>query len=293
MIPLRNQSGSLLLEAILASALLAIFAVGVASLSVTANQGTGAALTRQSALWRAQEGVEALRTIPFTDLSPLNPGTLTWSGTAWTVSAGGPTDLGGGRIRTVRVKAVERDGSCVIVPTGLGDVDPDTLEIESEIAWTDALGRAQTFTASDLYTRWDDPQGSCFLATQASQIGINLTLEAEWFGLKQLRTLYLENLGAEPITIEEMEFTWNNTETIDQIFIGTTKVWSATGPGSPAGSQPSSTEIDILDFTIPGNTTVELNKTQFSGDMRGTTLTLELEFSDDSEITSEPFTPTW
>ena len=108
-----------------------------------------------------------------------------------------------------------------------------------------------------------------------------------------MRTLYLENLGTDPITIDEVEFTWDNAEVMDQMFIDATKVWSSTGPGSPAGSQPSGTELDILDFTIPGGATVEINKTQFSGDMRGTTLTLKLEFSDDSEITSDPFIPTW
>ncbi|OGL72183.1 hypothetical protein A3D69_01140 [Candidatus Uhrbacteria bacterium RIFCSPHIGHO2_02_FULL_54_11] len=290
---LKDQSGSLLLEAVLASALLAIFVVAIASLAVTANQGTGKALTRQTAAWRAQEGIEALRTIRFEDLAPVDPGAISWNGTSWSVGAGGPTNLGGGIIRTVRVKEVERDGDCVIVPAGLGDVDPDTLETESEVNWTDALGRPESAIVSDLRTHYDDPQGSCFLAEQASQIGINLSLQAEWFGLKQLRTLYLENLGTEPITIEEVELTWNNAETVNQMFINTTKVWSAIGPGSPAGNQPSGTELDILDFTIPGETTVEINKTQFSDDMRGTTLTLKLEFSDDSEITSDPFTPTW
>ncbi len=290
---MKNQSGSLLLEAVLATGLLAIFAVAVADLAITANQGTGKALTRQAAAWRAQEGIEALRAIRFEDLVPVDPGTLAWNGVSWNIGAGGPTNLGDGITRTTRVKAVERDAGCVIVPTGLGDMDPDTLEIESEVNWTDALGRPQSAVVSDLRTHYDDPQGSCFLAEQASQIGINLSLQAEWFGLKQLRTLYLENLGTEPITIEEVELTWNNAEMVDQMFINTTKVWSTTGPGSPAGSQPSGTELDILDFTIPGGTTVEINKTQFSGDMRGTTLTLKLEFSDDSEITSDPFTPTW
>src|SRR3989338_9027587 len=120
---LKDQSGSLLLEAVLASALLAIFVVAIASLAVTANQGTGKALTRQTAAWRAQEGIEALRTIRFEDLAPVDPGAISWNETSWIVGAGGPTNLGGGIIRTVRVKEVERDGDCVIVPAGLGDVD--------------------------------------------------------------------------------------------------------------------------------------------------------------------------
>ncbi|OGL70043.1 hypothetical protein A3C17_01510 [Candidatus Uhrbacteria bacterium RIFCSPHIGHO2_02_FULL_53_13] len=289
----RDQSGSLLLEAVLASALLAVFAIAILSLTVTANQGTGKALKDADVVWRAQEGIEALRTIPFDSLSLTDQGSLSWTGSSWTVSSSGPETLAGGITRTVRVKQVERDSNCVIVPTGSGDVDVDTLALESEVSWTDPLGRAQSYTVSSLRTRYTDPQGDCFLAEQASQIGINLTLQAEWFGLKQLRTLYLENLGTEPITIHEIEFTWNNAETMDQMFINSTKVWSSSGPGSPSGPQSSGTEIDIADYTIPGGTSVEINKTQFSGDMRGTTLTLKLEFSDDSEITSDPFTPTW
>lgn len=288
-----DQSGSLLLESVLASALLAIFSVAILSLTVTANQGTGKVLEEQDALWRIQEGLEALRTIPFDTLTPTNPGSLSWSGSSWTLLGGGPETLAGGMTRIVRVQPVERNVDCVIVPTGSGTVDPDTLAIESEVQWTDPLGRAQNVRLSSIRTRYADPQGDCFVSEQAGQIGINLTLEAEWFGLKQLRTLYLENLGTNPITIEEATFTWNNGETMDQMFIDTTKVWSASGPGSPGGSQPSGTELDIVDFTIPGGATVEINKTQFSGDMRGTTLTLTLEFSDDSEITSDPFTPTW
>lgn len=287
-----NQSGSLLLEAMLAVALLAIFATAVASLASTANQGTGKALLRQKALWRVEEGIEALQTIPFENLSATDPGTIQWDGASWSLSSGGPTDLGDNLIRTVRVKEVERDANCIIVETG-GTVDPDTLALESEVTWTDPLGRPQNTIVSNLRTRYNDPQGSCFLDDQASQVTINLTLEAEWFGLKQLRTLFIENTGSSPVTIEELTFTWDNGETISQSFINSTKVWSSGGPGSPSGDQSSGTELDILDFTIPATTIVEINKTQFSNDMRGTTLTLKMEFSDGSEITSEPFTPTW
>ena len=228
-----DQSGSLLLESVLASALLAIFSVAILSLTVTANQGTGKALNEQDTLWRAQEGLEALRTIPFDSLVLTDPGSLSWSGSSWILGSGSE-NLAGDMTRTVRVQEVERDADCVIVLTGSGTVDPDTLALESEVQWIDPLGRAQNVLLSSIRTRYLNPQGSCFVSEQASQIGINLTLEAEWFGLKQLRTLYLENLGTNPVTIGD-QATWNNTETMDQLFIDTTKVWSATGPGSPGG----------------------------------------------------------
>jgi type II secretory pathway pseudopilin PulG len=286
----RDQRGSILLEAVIAVALLIMFALAVTSLAVTAAQGTGKAVAAEQALWRAEEGLSALATMAYDDLVPTDPAILNWNGTSWSVASGSAQDVGSGMTRTVRILEVLRDANCLIAQSG--DVDPDTREIISEVFWTDPAGRSQTTSLSKIRTHYDNPQSSCF-AEQASQVQINFLQQAEWFGQKQLRHLYVDNLGALPVTVVEIEYEWDNAELIQQSFFNTTKVWSASGPGTPSGEQPSDTDLDIQDYTIPAGTTMEINKTQFTGNMLGTTVKVEIKFLDGSELESDPFVPTW
>ena len=78
---------------------------------------------------------------------------------------------------------------------------------------------------------------------------------------------------------------------MDQIFLGSGKIWSSTGPGTPLGSVPSGTELDCLDQPILVGQTFNMQKVQYSADMTGTTIILKFEFTDGSSITTDPFVP--
>jgi len=287
MIIANKNQGFVLLEALLAIGLVIIFLGGFGALFVLNVNGSARVHQYEQANIIAESGIQALQTLDFGDLTLKDPARLVFSNPYWTLSDGSETidDF----TRTVRIKEVQRDENCNIVESG-GTVDPDSKFIESEVAWSDFAGRNKQILLTSLVTRWDDPQGECFQPTAAGSLVFHVETTL-WFGGKQLRELYLENGGSEPITIAYTTFIWDNTKQIDQVFISSVKTWSTSGPGTPTGGQISGVRLDTQDYTINAGQTVEMNKTQFSGSMGGSTLTLILEFTDGSIFTSPSFVP--
>ncbi len=234
--------------------------------------------------------MDALRTMSFASLANTDVGSLTFAGGQWTLGTSGPQTIGTGMTRTARVQSVSRDASCNVVASG-GTTDADSKSIESSVAWTDLSGRARSTTFTALRTQWESPQGTCFATTQGSHVAIDFTTSGQWFGGKQLRQVFVTNSGTSTATIDKIAFTWTNSRQIEQSFFDSTKVWSKTGPGTPSGSQPSGTLLDAQNYAISAGQTVELNKTQFSGAMSGTTITIQLIFTDGSSVTTVPFVP--
>lgn len=285
---LSSTKGSILIEALIAIGLAGIiFSAGV-GLLLTARSVGSRALVREQALWAAQEGIDAMRTMAFEDLQTTETGGLAFDGAHWQMD-GSPDVLPGGYTRTVRVRDVERDGSCLIVP--VGTLDEDSREIETEVGWTDVAGRTQNVLLSSLATRWENPQGSCFEPTMANCFEVDVS-GAEWFGGKQLREVYVSNSCADDVTVSHITLTWNNTRLLQQVFFGNTKVWSASGPGTPSGDQPSGTVLDIQDETLSASEGfVEMQKTQFTGAMSGTTVDVVFTFTDGTTLVTGPFVP--
>lgn len=284
---IKRQKGFILFEALLATGLTLIFLSAVGGLFFINLTGLSRVQQSEQANLLATAGLSALRTINFDDLSLINSGHLVYSGSSWTTVTD-PETIGDFN-RTVRVKEVQRDASCNIVVSG-GSVDPDSKFIESEVTWTDFVGRNHQILLEGLQTSWDSPQGPCFQQTAAASLIFHIEF-TYWYGGKQLRELYLENGGSIPFTMTEMTWTWNNTKQIEQIFLNSTKLWSSSGPGTPIGKQSSGTVLDIIDYTMNPGDMFEMNKIQFDGPMGGTTLTISIEFSDGSIFTSDPFTP--
>lgn len=291
---MQRTRGAILLEAMLAVGLAGGFMSALVTMVLAANTSTDRADEMQRALWFATEGLGAVSTIAFDDLTVTENGSLSLSGSTgnsqrYVLGTAGAQPVGVGMTRTVRVQEVSRNASCDIVATG-GTVDPDSVYIQSDVAWSDTAGRAHTVTERTLRTRWDDPQGSCFVANMAAQIDYNIS-GAVFSGGKQLRQVYFTNTGGSVATIAYVQFTWSNAAQLDQLFLDTSKVWSSTGPGTPLGSQNSGALLNIQDFTISPGQTIELNKGQFSINMAGTTLTMTVTFSDGSSWSSPPFNP--
>lgn len=287
----RSAGGFVLLEALLAIGVLAFFLLAASGLAFVAKVGSGRAHQAELATWAAQEGIDALQTMSFASLANTTVGSLSFATGTWTLGTSGPQAIGTGITRTVKVGSVSRDASCNVVTSG-GTVDVDSKTIESVVNWTDVAGRARSSTLSALRTRWESPQGTCFAATQGSNVVIDFTTSGEWFGGKQLRSVYVINNGTGSVTIDRVVFTWTNAQSIQQSFLNSTKIWSSSGPGTPSGTQASGTELNVQDFTISAGSSVEFNKTQFTGAMSGTTVTIKLIFTDGSFVETVPFVPT-
>ncbi len=277
-----------MLEAVIATGVAAMLMSAIVSLLVISNQTSDRAGEFTLATWSASEGVAALNTIAFEELANTENGGLTFAGAHYSIVAG-PETLPSGMTRTLAVRDVLRDAACLVVTTG-GTVDVDSKYLVSATTWEDLAGRSHTVTHEALRTRWDDPQGPCFAAQQASQVTFDYS-QAEFYGGKQLREVYMTNIGSSAVVIDKVTFTWDVATTIDQVFISASKVWSSTGPGTPAGSQSSVAALDVEDFTINAGATVEINKGQFSSNMGGATLVVSVEYVDGSVYTSPPFQP--
>ena len=283
-----HPRGTILLEALVAAGVAAMFMTAIVSMVLVSNQTSDRAGKYETATWYALEGVEAMRTIAFADLSNTEAGSLTFASSQWSV-VNGAESLENGMTRTLMVRDVERDASCDIVESG-GTVDPDSKYLLSDVSWTDARGQTRTVTQETLRTRWNDPQGPCFAAQQASQVPFSFT-NAQFSGGKQLRQVYMTNTGTSSVIIDKVIFTWDYATELDQLFIDTSKVWSESGPGTPTDDVTTGTEIDVQDFTINAGATVEINKGQFSGPMTGATMTISVIYIDGSIYTSPPITP--
>lgn len=284
----RSRKGSLLLEALITVGIAAMFLVALLTLAVRAEKTVDVTSDREEAVQAAIGGVEAVNTIAFADLST-GLQRLNFSGNQYSLSVGEET-LSNGMTRTVFVDTVERDDDCEVVESG-GTVDPDSYLVSSSVGWTDTSGLKHTETYSRHVTRWEDPQGTCFVPEESESILVD-TSEAEWrAGDKHLHKVYVTNNGAQEVTIDQVMFTWDNGEEIEQIFIDRDKAWSYGGPGSPSGRQPSGTYIDVVDTVIQPYDTFDLHKVHFTDDMEDATLTLTLVFADGSTYETGPFEP--
>ena len=285
-----NKQGASLLEAIIAIGLASLFLWATVGLVIISKQGAGKAQDRQEALWYANQGIDALRTIDFDDLTLTETGNLTFASNQWTLNTSGAQSVGEKYSRTVKVHEAFRDSECFLVDTP-GDSDDDSKYFVSEVTWTDVNDRSQSMTMNSFATRWDDMQGVC--SDMADAITIDFSTSA-WFGGKQLREIYLTNTSDHNVTIDKFVITWDNEYLITQLFLDTSKIWSSGGPGTPTGEQPSGTELDVQDQTIIAQQdTVEIPKVQFTQVMDGATMTFEIIFEDGSSLASPPFIPSF
>lgn len=275
--------GSLLLETILATGLAAIYGLALTQLVLTTNSASLRIEDRLEASYAASQGIEALNSIGFSDLTNINNGHLVFSSGVWSTAAG-PETLWNSMVRTVTVQSVNRDMTCAVVGLG-GSTDADSKKISSTVSWTDQAGVSQSVTYSKHRTHYEDPQGSCF-SDAASHVSLD-TATDKWTaaGNRQLHQLYIENTGADPIVIDKIRFTWTNAASINRIVLNATQVWAL-----PAG-QPSGTELDVTNFSIASGQTVEFTNVSFSNNMTGTALTLTITFTDGSIYVSPVFTP--
>lgn len=284
-----HPRGSLMLEVLITLGIGGLFSAALLGYILMANSSTDRSKENTTALWSAQEGLDALQTIAFSSLSNTTVGTLSFAGNRWTVGGGGPETLADGSTRLIKIEDVSRDSECLVVASG-GTVDVDSKKLTSEVTWIDSVGRSHDITLTTLRTNWEDPQGECFAPAQATQVDFNVS-GAVFSGGKQLRQVYFTNNGSTNVTIDKIIFTWGNGAEFDQLFMDTSKVWSSTGPGLPLDEVETGETIDIDDFVLNAGATAELNKGQFDRQMSNVTMTMTVIFVDGSTWVSPTFMP--
>lgn len=289
------NKGAILIESLVAITLMAIFISSFASLSINAHTNTENTLRSQQAILLGQEGIQAINTLAFQNLpAPGSAGVINFTNNQWIFSpSSAPEILPNGMTRYIRILGINRDGQCNIIGAG-GTQDTDSREIQSEMQWQDASGRAHTAIFRQLRTQWGNPTGSCF--SPQGGMANNATIQvaqARWSrtGTHLLNITVTNTDTEEEIIIDTMVLTWNIAGEIRRIEINDTRVWSSTGPGTPLGTQVSGTVLDIQNARIDEHHTEEIDEIQFTRNMNGATITLTLTFTDGSSLTTGPFSP--
>ncbi|TSC55425.1 MAG: Uncharacterized protein G01um101418_909 [Parcubacteria group bacterium Gr01-1014_18] len=261
-----SHSGLTLVEVLLSSATFMIVIGVFMSALITSRESLFYSGAQLRALYLAEEGLEATRNIGEENFGNLTAGTrgLVQSGGQWGF-------LGTQDIKDIFTRSIV-----------IADVDADTKQITSNITWQQNPQRQGNVSLVTELIYWRQPS-----AWQANSLNINtadITLSGD---NKEIRSLHLQNTGTTPITIDKMTVSWtgNDSSLIERIRIGVDTVWSLTGPGTPTGSQPRGTELNIVDYSINGTTTVDIDNMKFSLPMENTNMSITFTMGDSSQKT--------
>lgn len=270
---LKDKKGFSIIEAIVASSVFALLVtslIGALMYSSRVSQFTGAS---SRATFLAKEGLEAARSIRDKDFANLVDGAygLAVSGNEWNFA--GTEDITNIFTRNIEITTV----------------DANTKQATSNINWQDK-GQNRSVSLTTYFTYWQEvvvvatPQADSLLVDTS---GVELKKKN-----KELTGITIENIGATDITIDKITVFWNGTQKIEEIKINNTKVWSKNGPGTPAGNQPSGTELDIQDFVLSVSFgVIDIDKIKFNKKIDGLTFDITFIMSDGSQKVITGITP--
>lgn len=254
------SKGQSLVEILLA---LSVFALGfttIGMLVLNAHIFSRDSFTRTQALLLSRGGLEVVRSLRDADFDNLTAGTygIVASGANWTLS--NTPDTKDEFTRTILIE----------------DLDVDTKKITSTVTW-ETFASVRKVQLAESFTDWAQTQG------QGGDLRVDIGGATLAQKNRELQGIKIENITSSAITIDKMKVSWNNNRKIEEIKIDGIVVWSAKGIGSPRGQQPSGTELDIKDFTLPGNSGLLLiDRFRFNGNMAGANFLIKFLMGDGS-----------
>lgn len=259
-----TRNGFLLIEVIVSIALLSIVLYGIFVSVGSGSDTERSGAMRTGALLRAEEGLEAVRNMRNSAFTILANGTYGLGTVANHWAFVGTSDTSDGFTRVITVTPV----------------NTFTKSVKAAVSWS----TPETSGTVTLETYLSD----LTLALLSSSLIVDKSAYAlGGTGSRDILGLTLANSGLVPLTIDKMTVSWtgNSTRTMIGIRIGSTTVWSNTGPGTPLAAQSSGGTVDIQDVTIPiggALITTPVTFIRFSGSMTGSTFTITFTMSDGS-----------
>lgn len=264
-----------ILEVIIAVAIFSLLVGGVTRLYLGAIKNNLRDSDQFKAEMYLQQGLEAARAIRDYNFSSLVNGTygLSRTGNYWTFS--GSSDINDGFTRTVTVSDVIRDSNCNIAETGIAD--PNSKKIITTINWSDQNGNPASVFATEYFTNWNSSAG----CEQAGNFIIDLSGASLSSGDRRVIGVLIKNIGSNAITIDKITVFWDNGNLMEEVKIGSTIVWKHNGVGSPDGEQPSGSELEIDNYSLPaGSGWIHLDHFFYTGDMGGATFKIYFKMLD-------------
>lgn len=252
-----------------------------------------------------QQGIEAVRAMRTYDPASIaTDGTYGLSKTAGYFAFSGSSETLGKFTRTVAVQGLSRNPNCDIVSSG-GISDPNSKKVTVSVSWPQSNGTTTSTSAVEYLQDWRKNVGQqgCGQAGYFTIDSSLATLSGTGPAGKQIDKLLIGNLSDVPITITKVRPSWIGGEAdAKMIELDTnngfnpntsTVLWKSSGVGTPTGSQPSGTELNVVDYTFPANAPLPDDNTKvirLDEVMTGAQFTFLYTFADGSTATTT-FTP--
>ncbi len=257
MMKFNSEKGQSLMEIVFAIAIFTVGIVAIGYLSIDAQRSLNKHILSSQARLLAVEGIEVARIIRDNDFASLTPGThgLQLAGGLWSF------------VGSVEEVSPAFDRSIII-----SNVSPGIKKVSSKVTWSDSSQVGREVFFDSYLTDWR------VIHEEAEFISIDTSSSTLSEGLDSVIDITIENTGPNPITIIEMVVEWNNLNTLSQIIVQGTEVFSSL-IGINSGEV-----IDITDYVLGvGTGTHTINQIQFSDSMIGSNLTIKFNMSDNSQ----------
>ncbi|OGE86659.1 MAG: hypothetical protein A3J48_01825 [Candidatus Doudnabacteria bacterium RIFCSPHIGHO2_02_FULL_46_11] len=269
---LKNSKGFSLVEVILSASIFALLLTAVIGAIIYGQMSSALSGDRQRAVFLAQEGLEAVRSIRDNDFDLLTNGphgliikqgqTAFWDFT-------GSSDITDGFTRQIQISSL--DGA--------------TKQITSTVTWPQNLQRAGSVSLASYLTDWEDtlapPTQASYFTVDTAAMQISPTDNSRVVGIT------IQNSSASPIVIDRMRLNWSGvvgTTRLNNITINGASVWS--------GNANSGANINIANFNLAADSTVyPITWFDFNRNITGITFSIQFTMLDGSIKTVSNLTP--
>lgn len=260
---IRDRRGQALFEILISLGLLVIGALAMSSFGANIGLLKQYGPDKTRALFLAEEGLEAARSLRDENFSLLSNGThgitLSQNG-RWSLS--GASDAESEFTRAVTVSTIN---------PRLKFITSSVTGPRASVALTTALA--------------DIRQNS----GMAKYLSFDLSEARMETGNSTLRDIIIKNTGSSSITITHITAWWRDNSLIQSVELGE-KVWSHNAIGTPSGKQPSGTLLDITDFTLAPGQSENDTKFTFNGPVSTVNFMVQFTLMDgtSSYVTIQP-----
>ncbi len=262
----KTPAGQSIFEFLIASTIFTIGIVAVILLTLDAHTVARRSTERTQAIFLAEEGLEAARSISDYSFADLTPGThgLALSGNTWILS--GTTDTNNQFTRSITISQP-------------GDSEYEK-EITSTVSWAITPTESKSIQLVETLTYWNHPpltEIECFLADLSGA-----SIE-QGSANKIIRNIWISNPSCGyPITLDKVMLTWNIPgNNLFKVRINSNFLWQ--------GSVPTGTIVDLVpnETLESGAAAKEIDQLRWFQSILGSDIDVKFIMSDGS---SEEFT---
>ena len=252
--------GFSIIEVILAVSILGLIVTMLFGALYYGEESTTLAGLRNRAIFAAEEGIEAVRSIRDNSFSGLLDGNygLSQSGSVWAFD--GTSETNGPFSRVITIETA----------------DANTKSVTSNVTWKQTEGRDGSITILSRMTNWQ-----ALSATEADSLLVDISgARVDPSNNKRVIGITFGNQGQSDIKIIKMTVSWSGAQNgtrIRKININNNIVWN--------GNAADGTLLDIADAIIPSSSAYLLNYLEFNKNITGAIISIIFTMNDGTNKT--------